>query len=51
MVFTAGWEAFFENVPEDVAEAVTAILEHPALLAKQLDWFDKTLIHGDLASG
>lgn len=51
VVFTTGWEAFFENVPDDIGQAVTAILDDPALLAEQLDRFDKTLIHGDLRLG
>ena len=50
-VFTAGWDAFFEHVPAEITEAVSAILERPRLLTAQLDRCEKTLIHGDLRLG
>ena len=50
-VFTTGWEAFFEQVPVEIAEAVSAILERPQVLTEQLDRCEQTLIHGDLRLG
>ncbi|MDQ3723850.1 MAG: phosphotransferase [Actinomycetota bacterium] len=51
IVFTAGWDAFFERAPADIAQAVAAILERPRLLAEQLERCEQTLIHGDLRLG
>src|SRR5918911_2095541 len=51
VVFTNGWEAFFDRVPAKIAEAVSAILERPRALAEQLDRCEQTLIHGDLRLG
>lgn len=42
------WEEFSTLVPHDVAAAIVAIAEQPALLAAQLDRCDQTLIHGDV---
>lgn len=42
------WEVFSELAPEDVAAAIFAIVERPALLAEQLERCEQTLIHGDL---
>jgi hypothetical protein len=44
----AGWEAFGELVPSDVAEAVFAVHEHPEPLARALlAAAPATLVHGD----
>jgi thiamine kinase-like enzyme len=51
VVFTKGWDAFFAHAQPDIAEAVDAILERPALLAEQLERCEQTLIHGDLRLG
>ena len=51
MVFTSGWEAFFEHVPTEIAEATSAILERPRVLTEQQDRCEQTLIHGDLRVG
>jgi hypothetical protein len=42
------WELFEELVPADIAAAITAIAERPALLAEQLERCEQTLIHGDV---
>lgn len=42
------WEAFSELVPQDIASAILAIADRPALLAEQLGRCEQTLIHGDL---
>ena len=47
-VITRCWEAFSELAPEDIAEAILAIVDRPALLAEQLDKCEQTLVHGDL---
>jgi hypothetical protein len=46
-----GWEIFAEVVPADVADAVIAILERPALLAAEVSRSEGSLIHGDLKFG
>jgi len=45
---THGWDVFSELVPADIADAVFAILDQPALLANQLATCQQTLIHGDV---
>jgi hypothetical protein len=42
------WEHFDELVPGEIATAVRAMAEQPALLAEQLDTCEQTLIHGDV---
>jgi hypothetical protein len=42
-----GWELFAELIPEDVSDAVFAILEQPAALALELGRYEGTLLHGD----
>jgi phosphotransferase family enzyme len=44
----AGWEAFAQAVPGDIAEAVGALLHDPGPLAAALARDGLTLIHGDL---
>lgn len=43
-----GWELFPEQVPGDVAAAISTIHERPELLAEQLRRCGTTLIHGDI---
>jgi hypothetical protein len=43
-----GWAAFADQVPNDVADPVFAILDRPELLADPLTAVGTTLIHGDL---
>lgn len=45
-----GWELFGEQVPHDVAEAVTRLLDDPRPLAEALLRRPSTFIHGDLAT-
>lgn len=42
------WELFGELVPEEIASAILAMANRPALLAEQLDRCEQTLIHGDV---
>lgn len=42
------WEHFDELVPRELATAIHAMTEQPALLAKLLDTCEPTLIHGDV---
>ena len=42
------WEAFSENVPRDVADAILLLVDRPALLGEQLAQCAQTLIHGDV---
>jgi aminoglycoside phosphotransferase (APT) family kinase protein len=44
----AGWEAFAQAVPGDVAEGIASLVEDPAPLAAALAGDGLTLIHGDL---
>src|SRR4051794_984221 len=44
----AGWEAFAQAAPDDIASAVAALLADPAPLARALARDGLTLIHGDL---
>ena len=44
----AGWEAFAQAAPDDVAAAVAALLDDPGPLAAALAREGLTLIHGDL---
>jgi hypothetical protein len=44
----AGWEAFAQAVPQDVASAIAALVADPAPLAAALARDGLTLIHGDL---
>jgi hypothetical protein len=46
-----GWDLFPEVVPDDVADAVVAVLQRPQLLAGRLEQERSTLIHGDLKFG
>ena len=45
---SAGWEAFAQAVPQDVASAITELVADPAPLAAALARDGLTLIHGDL---
>jgi hypothetical protein len=45
-----GWELFGEQVPLDVADAVTRLLDDPRPLADALLRRPSTLLHGDLAT-
>lgn len=47
-VIRRGWDAFAELVPQDVVQAIFAIVERPQLLAEQLRGCAQTLIHGDV---
>lgn len=42
------WEMFVELVPGEIAEAILTMARDPALLARQLETCDQTLIHGDV---
>lgn len=42
------WELFSELVSDDIATAILALANRPALLAEQLDRCEQTLIHGDV---
>ena len=42
------WEAFYDNVPKEIGEAILAIVEQPTLLTAQLAGCGQTLIHGDV---
>ncbi len=42
------WELFQEKVPAEIADAILAMAERPALLAGLLDTCEPTLIHGDV---
>jgi len=42
------WDAFSELVPHDIASAIFAIVDRPAVLAEQLEKCEQTLIHRDL---
>lgn len=42
------WELFTELVPGDLATAILALANRPALLAEQLDRCEQTLVHGDV---
>jgi hypothetical protein len=44
----ACWQAFYDNVPKDIGDAIAAILEQPRLLTEQLDKCTQTLVHGDI---
>jgi hypothetical protein len=45
-VISRCWELFTELVPDDIATAILAMANRPALLAEQLDRCEQTLIHG-----
>ena len=45
---SAGWEAFAQAVPQDVASAIAQLVADPAPLAAALARDGLTLIHGDL---
>ena len=45
-----GWEHFRSLVPHDLAEAVIALAEDPAMLAARLAEGPVTLVHGDVAT-
>ncbi|MDQ3677428.1 MAG: ecdysteroid 22-kinase family protein [Actinomycetota bacterium] len=47
-IINSCWELFTELVPDDIATAILAIANRPALLAEQLDRCEQTLIHGDV---
>ena len=47
-LITRCWEHFDELVPGEIAAAIMAMAEQPALLAELLDTCEPTLIHGDL---
>jgi hypothetical protein len=50
-IVEAGWEAFEELAPSDVASAIRAILDAPAPLAGRLRDGGTTLVHADLHYG
>ena len=45
---TAGWEAFAEHVPAEIAAVMLPLIEDPTPLADLLRTCEQTLIHGDL---
>ena len=47
-LITRCWEHFAELVPGEIATAIVAMAEQPALLAELLDACEPTLIHGDV---
>jgi phosphotransferase family enzyme len=47
-LITRCWEHFVELVPTEIASAILAMAEQPALLAALLDTCEPTLIHGDV---
>lgn len=46
-----GWDLFWDLAPPDVSRAVAALHQDPDPLARELDRFRSTLIHGDLQFG
>jgi hypothetical protein len=47
-LITRCWELFQELVPAEIATAILALAERPALLAEKLESCEQTLIHGDV---
>jgi hypothetical protein len=45
---TAGWEAFSEHVPSQIADVIMPLVEDPTPVADELRRGDQTLVHGDL---
>jgi Phosphotransferase enzyme family len=46
--FEAAWEALAEEIDDDVAEPLLALLDNPSPLASELESRGFTLLHGDL---
>ena len=47
-LITRCWEHFAELVPDEIANAIVAMAERPALLAEPLHTWEPTLLHGDV---